>query len=100
MLPITSLPSQCHHAHYGAINRLPVLLLRRAPRRDRPDGLEAVVADDVVVVVEVDGGVAVARDQLDLVAHLQLPAGSLHGELAVLVATGAIAGARQVLDGR
>src|SRR5207249_10656770 len=74
-------------------------LLRRAPRRDRPDRLQAVVADHVVVVVEVDGGIAVAGDQLDFVAHLQLPVASLQGQLAVLVAAGRIAGARQVLDG-
>jgi hypothetical protein len=43
--------------------------INRAPCGDRPQLLDAARADADVPVVEVDGGVAVAGDQADLVAE-------------------------------
>jgi hypothetical protein len=63
--------------------------INRAPRGDRPDLLDAVAADADIPVVEVDGRVAVAGDQPDLVAEPEPVGGSRDGEPAVLVGSGA-----------
>jgi hypothetical protein len=46
-------------------------ILHRTAGGDRPELLDAVVADADVPVVKVDGRVAVARDQADLVAETE-----------------------------
>ena len=43
-----------------------------APRRDRPDHLDLAIADPDIPVMHVAGRVAVAGDQLQLVADLYL----------------------------
>src|SRR6266446_365982 len=59
--------------------------IHRTPRGDWPELLHAVVADADVPVVEVDGRVAVAGDQADLVADHEAVGGGGDGEPAVLV---------------
>jgi hypothetical protein len=58
---------------------------------DRPELLDAVVADAGIPVVEVDGGVAMVGDQADLVAEREPVGGGRDGEPAVLVG-GALVG--------
>src|SRR6266436_4921365 len=58
---------------------------------DRPELLDAAPADANIPVVEVDGRVAVAGDQADLVAEREAVRGGRDGEPAVLVG-GALAG--------
>src|SRR5271170_7009940 len=57
----------------------------RPPRGDRPELFDAVAADGDVPVVEVDGRVAMAGDEADLVADLQAVGGAGDAEAAVLV---------------
>src|SRR5438445_10989178 len=57
-----------------------------APRRDRPHRVHAVTAHDVDAVVEVDGRVAVRREELDALAEPGRARGIGDGEPAVLVA--------------
>src|SRR6266446_9022484 len=76
--------------------QLPVLphpqdLIHRAPRGDRPELLDAVGADADIPVVEVDGRVAMAGDQADLVAEPEPVGHGRNGEPAVLVG-GALVG--------
>src|SRR6516164_2778778 len=63
----------------------------RPPGGDRPDLLDAVAAHTDIPVVKVDGRVAVARDQPDLVAEPEPVGGGRDGEPAVLVG-GALVG--------
>src|SRR5713101_1727171 len=62
-----------------------------AAGNDRPELFDAVVADADIPVVEVDGRVAVAGDQADLVAEPEPVGGGGDGEAAVLVG-GALVG--------
>src|SRR3984893_4191033 len=66
-------------------------LINHTTRGDRPELLDAVGADADVPVVEVDGRVAVAGDQADLVAEPKAVGGGRDGEAAVLVG-GALVG--------
>src|ERR1700730_1406961 len=68
---------------------------------DRPELLDAVGADADIPVVEVDGRVAMAGDQADLVAEREPGGGGGDGEPSVLV-RGALIGRRGLVadDGR
>jgi hypothetical protein len=59
--------------HAGVAGRLSSSPARasvnRAPRRDRPNLLDPVAADADIPVIKIDGRVAMARDQPDLVAE-------------------------------
>src|SRR5215471_13147010 len=59
--------------------------INRAAGGDGPELLDAVVADADVPVVEVDGRIAVAGDQPDLVAEPEPVGGGRDREPAVLV---------------
>ena len=50
--------------------------INRTPGRDRPELLDAVAADADIPVVEVDGRVAVAGDEADLVAEPEAVGGA------------------------
>ena len=65
--------------------------INRAAGGDRPDLLDAVAADTDVPVVEIDGWIAVAGDQPDLVAEPEPVGGGRDGEPSMLVG-GALAG--------
>src|SRR6266478_7156284 len=65
--------------------------INRTSRGDRPELLDAVAADADVPVVKVDGGVAVAGDQPNLVAEPEPVGGGRDGEATVLVG-GALVG--------
>src|SRR5260370_21668502 len=60
-------------------------LIHRPSRRDRPDAFDAVLPDADIPVVEVDGRVAMAGDELYLVAELQAIGGGGDAEPARLV---------------
>jgi hypothetical protein len=60
-------------------------LIHRAAGGDRPELLDAGAADGDVPVVEVDGRVAMAGDEADLVADLQTIGRARDAEAAVLV---------------
>src|SRR6516162_4422589 len=61
------------------------LSIHRPPRRDRPELLDAAAADADIPVVEIDGRVAMAGDQADLVAEPKPVGGRRNREPAVLV---------------
>ena len=65
--------------------------IHRAAGGDRPELLDAVLADADIPVVEVDCRVAVAGDQPDLVAEPEPIGGGRKGEPSVLVG-GALVG--------
>src|SRR5437868_15179148 len=65
--------------------------INRPPRGDRPELFDAVGADGDVPIVEVDGRVAVAGDEADLVAEAEAVGGAGDAEAAVLVG-GALVG--------
>ena len=67
--------------------------IHRPPCGDRPDLLDAVATHADIPVVEIDGRVAVAGDQSDLVAEPEPIGGGRDGEPAVLV-RGALIGRR------
>src|SRR6266436_4450149 len=67
---------------------------------DRPELLDAVVADADIPVVEVDGGVAMAGDQADFVAEPEPVGGGRDGEAAVLVGGALVGGGGLVADER
>ena len=67
------------------------LSIHRPTRGDRPELFDAVGADGDVPVVEVDGRVAMAGDEADLVAELEAVGGARDAEPAVLVG-GALVG--------
>src|SRR5882724_10945364 len=69
-----------------------------APGGDRPELLDAVGADADVPVVEVDGRVAVAGAQADLVAEPQPVGGRRDSEAAVLVGGALVGGGGLVAD--
>src|ERR1700730_2347096 len=79
--------------------KAPRTLINRTPGGDGPELLDAVAADADIPVVEVDGRVAMAGDQADLVAERAAAAGGERepgggdrdGEAAVLVG-GALVG--------
>jgi len=71
-----------------------------APRGDRPELLDAVVADADIPVVEVDGRVAVAGDQPDLVAEREPVGGGGDREAAMLVGGALVGGGGFVADER
>src|SRR5215475_13314299 len=60
-------------------------LLGAPAARDVPDGFHLLAAHHVDAVVEVDGGIAVRRDELDELAESRQPSGLRHGEAPVLV---------------
>jgi hypothetical protein len=68
------------------------MLVHRASRGDRPELFDAVAADRDVPVVEVDGWVAMAGDEADLVAEAESVGGARDAEATVLVG-GALVGA-------
>jgi hypothetical protein len=71
---------------------LPVInLIDCAAGGDGPELLDAVGADADIPVVEVDGRVAMAGDEADLVADAQAVGGGRNGEPAALVG-GALVG--------
>src|SRR6266404_6935373 len=72
----------------------------RAAGGDRPELLDAVVADADVPVVEVDGRVAMAGDEADLVAEGEAVGGGRWGEPAVLVGGALVGGGGLVADER
>ena len=65
--------------------------INRAAGGDRPELLDAVATDGDVPVVEVDGRVAMAGDEADLVADLETVGGARDAEPSVLVG-GALGG--------
>jgi len=67
------------------------VLIHCAPGGDGPELLDAVASDTDIPVVEVDGRVAMAGDQADLVAEPEPVGGRRDGEPAVLV-RGALVG--------
>src|SRR6266446_4896642 len=66
------------------------ILINRAAGGDRPELLDAVAADADIPVVEVDGRVAMAGDQADLVAEPEPVGVGRDGEPAVLVGGGGL----------
>src|SRR5262249_20614413 len=68
--------------------------INRTSRRNRPELLDTVAAADIPVV-EVDGPVAVAGDQADLVAEPEPVGGGGGGEAAVLVGGALVADERR-----
>jgi hypothetical protein len=74
--------------------------INRAPRGDRPELFDAVAADGDVPVVKVDGRVAVAGDQADLVAQSEAVGGTRDAEPAVLVGGAPVGGDGLVADER
>ncbi len=66
---------------------------------DRPELLDAVGADADIPVVEVDGRVAVAGNQADLVAEPESVGGGRGGEPAVLVGGALVGRGGLVADG-
>ena len=70
----------------------------RAAGGDRPELLDAVAADADVPVVEVDGRVAMAGDQPDLVAEPQPVGGGRNGEPSVLVGSALVGRGGLVAD--
>jgi len=79
-------------AHTGPASAMASLQsINHPPRGDRPELFDAVGADADVPVVEVDGGVAVAGDETDLVADVEAIGGARDAEAAVLVG-GALVG--------
>ena len=83
-------PARCDLAisTSGALHRLSI---HRAASGDRPELLDAVGTDANVPVIEVDGRVAMAGDEADLVAEPKPVGGGRDGEAAVLVG-GALVG--------
>src|SRR3984893_389952 len=67
---------------------------------DRPELLDAVGADADIPVVEVDGRVAMAGDQTDLVPERETVGGGRDGEPAVLVGGALVGGGGLVADER
>jgi hypothetical protein len=74
-------------------------LVNRAPRGNRPELFDAVATDGDVPVVEVDGRVAMAGDEADLVADLEAVGGAGDAEAAVLVGGALVGGGGFVADG-
>jgi hypothetical protein len=74
--------------------------INRAAGGDRPELLDAVVADGDIPVVEVDGRVAVAGDEADLVAEPEAVGGARDAEAAVLVGGALVGGGGLVADER
>ena len=72
--------------------------IHRAAGGDRPELLDAVAADGDVPVVEVDGRVAMAGDEADLVADLEAVGGARDAEAAVLVGGALVGGGGLVAD--
>jgi hypothetical protein len=66
--------------------------IHRAAGGDRPELLDAVAADADVPVVEVDGRVAMAGEDADLVAHAEAVGGARDAEAAVLVGGALVSG--------
>src|ERR1700730_7956031 len=73
--------------------------IHRTSRGNRPELLDAVAADADVPVVEVDGRVAVAGDEADLVADLETVGGPRDAEAAVLVGGALVGRGGLVADG-
>jgi len=74
--------------------------INRPPRSDRPELLDAACANGDVPVVEVDGRVAVAGDEADLVAEPEPVGSGRDGEAAVLVGGALVGRGRLVADER
>jgi hypothetical protein len=74
--------------------------IHRAAGGDWPELLDAVAADADVPVVEVDGRVAMAGDEADLVADLEAVGGARDAEAAVLVGGALVGGGGLVADER
>src|SRR5690606_1822887 len=70
----------------GVKDTINTKLLALAARRDRPHLFDLAAPDDMDVIVEVDGGIAVRRDELDAVANPDLARGLAQIETAMLVA--------------
>jgi hypothetical protein len=75
-------------------------LINRAAGGDRPELFDAVAADADIPVVEVDGRVAMAGDEADLVADLEPVGGARDAEPAVLVGGALVGGGGLVADDR
>src|ERR1700737_3817359 len=80
--------------------KAPRTLINRPMGGDWPELLDAVAADADVPVVEVDGRVAMAGDQADLVAEPEAVGGGRDGEAAVLVGGALVGGGGLVADER
>src|SRR5262249_10060197 len=74
--------------------------IHRPPCGDRPELLDAVGADADLPGVQVDGRVAVAGDEADLVAEREAVGGGRDREAAVLVGGALVGGGRFVADQR
>ena len=72
--------------------------INRTPCGNRRELLDAVAADADVPVVEVDGGIAMAGDEADLVADLEAVGGALDAEAAVLVGSALVGRGGLVAD--
>src|SRR5215831_15530735 len=74
--------------------------IHRSPGRDGPELLDAAPTDADIPVVEIDGGVAMAGDQPDLVAEVEAVGGARDAEPAVLVGGAFVGGGGLVADQR
>src|ERR1700730_17061519 len=79
--------------------KAPRTLINRPTGGDWPELLDAVAADADVPVVEVDGRVALAADEPDLVAESEAVGGARDAEAAVLVGGALVGGGGLVADG-
>src|ERR1700736_6386870 len=80
--------------------KAPRTLINRPTGGDWPELLDAVAADADIPVVEVDGRVAVAGDEADLVAEPEAVGGACDAEAAALVAGAFVGGGGLVADER
>src|SRR5436190_17077444 len=80
--------------------RLETTSVHRAAGGDRPELLDAVGADAAVPVVQVDGRVAMAGDQAELVAEPEAVGGGRDGEAAVFVGGALVGGGGLVTNQR
>jgi hypothetical protein len=85
-------------ASLGTVGR--TASIHRPAGGDRPELLDAVAADADVPVVEVDGRVAMAGDEADLVADAEAVGGVGYAETAVLVGGALVGGGGLVADER
>jgi hypothetical protein len=74
--------------------------INRYPASNWPELLDAALADADVPVVEVDGWVAMAGDEADLVAEAEAVGGAGDAEAAVLVGGALVGGGGLVPDER
>src|SRR5262249_31821439 len=82
----------------GAVSGRPSI--NRAAGGDWPELLDALAADADIPVVEIDGRVAVAGDEAQLVADIEPVGGARNAEPAVLVGGALVGGGRLVADER